>query len=129
MLREQAAGYSYRFKRLHRFSKHTYISSKLGIEGLPLDYNHERQAALVEGEALEEMFYGGKVDKKKSHQKMALEAVESLNEDQKAAFEEIKASIMDKSRGKRLFFIEGSGGCGIAFEFINNICLHFWSLR
>jgi hypothetical protein len=67
---------------------------------------------VVEGEALEEIFFGGKVDKKKTHQQVALEAVGRLNEDQKAAFDEIKASIMDKSRDNRLFFVEGSGGCG-----------------
>jgi hypothetical protein len=70
---------------------------------------------VVEEAALEEYFYGGKVDKQKTHQQFALEALGRLNDDQKSTFEEIKASIMDKSRDKRLFFIEGPGGCGKLF--------------
>lgn len=83
----------------------------MGIEGLPTDYDHDRQAAIIEGEALEDDFYGER-DRGESRQKIAMDAVMKLNDDQKAAFEEVKEALSKDNRGQKLFFLEGGGGTG-----------------
>lgn len=82
----------------------------LGIHGLPGDYDHDAQARLMEGESLEDDFYGDS-PRTISPQQLALEGVQKLNEDQLKAFTEIKTALVEKSP-ERLFFVEGAGGCG-----------------
>lgn len=90
----------------------------MGIIGLPADYDHDRQAAIVEGEALEEDFYGDK-DRGESRQKIAMDAVKKLNDDQRAAFDEVRNALAEDNMGQKLFFLEGGGGTGNKYFLFN----------
>lgn len=83
--------------------------SKIGLQGLPANYNHVEQAEEIEGAALDEEFYGDQ-PRTKMPQQIALENVEKLNDCQLSAFNEIKKAI-EECKGSG-FFIEGAGGCG-----------------
>lgn len=83
----------------------------MGLPGLPSDYNHEQQEELLESETILDDFYGSDTSRLKSPQQWAMEQIEKLNEDQRAAFETVKAAITGASNDK-LFFIEGDGGTG-----------------
>lgn len=85
----------------------------MGLSGLPATYNHETVSAEIEGEGLLDDFYGG-VNRKTTFRDVALAHLKKLNDEQRNAFEKIAEAInSEDSTGKRLFFLEGAGGCGM----------------
>jgi hypothetical protein len=93
----------------------------MGLTGLPPDYNHEEHAAEIEGNMLEDHFYGRDINKKNrpNPQRFALNQIARLNNDQRAAFDTIAAAL-SSCVGDRLFFIEGAGGTGKLEFFITH---------
>lgn len=84
----------------------------MGLSGLPATYNHETVSSEIEGEGLLDDFYGS-VNRKNSFRDVAMAHLEKLNEEQRAAFDQIASAIdSDEKEAKRLFFLEGAGGCG-----------------
>ena len=96
----------------------------MGLSGLPASYNHETVSSEIEGEGLLDDFYGS-ANRKTSFRDVALAHLEKLNEEQRAAFEHIASAIdSDDKETKRLFFLEGAGGCGMFMRCkvtINNV--------
>lgn len=87
--------------------------------GLPSDYDHEKVGAEIEGEELLDDFYGS-YKRHMTPQQVASDQISKLNKDQLNAFEMIAESLLKKpsnSRGLPLFFVEGSGGCGMQIVF------------
>jgi hypothetical protein len=85
----------------------------MGLEGLPADYDHEKVAEEIEGESLLDDFYGNEDRRKKSPQQLALEGISKLNKEQMEAFNQFQAALLSSVADKKLFFLEGAGGCGI----------------
>jgi hypothetical protein len=94
----------------------------MGLEGLPANYNYETVAAEIEGERLMEDFYGNE-DRRKSSQQIALEGISKLNNGQRQAFDRFKAALNNENGAKKLFFLEGAGGCGKCHIFFPINCL------
>ena len=84
------------------------------MKGLPADYNYEKQAELLEGEAVLDEFYGDDLTKKQSPRQIVWNQIRELNPDQRKAFETISEAINGMG-SQKLFFIEGAGGCGRFF--------------
>lgn len=82
----------------------------MGLHGLPNDYSFEEQANLMESEDIHDEFFGAD-NSFQSPQQFALHHIAQLNSDQKTAFQSISDAVMGKN-SQKLFFIEGSGGCG-----------------
>jgi hypothetical protein len=100
--------------------------SKMGLEGLPADYDHEKVAEEIEGESLMDDFYGNGDRKKKTPQQVALEGIAKLNPEQSKAFKHIKKALLDQDQDNKLFFLEGAGGCGEIFIYYFFL---FWLFR
>ena len=81
-----------------------------------MDYNFAQQAEALGAADLLDDFFGGET-LRNSPQKFVRDQVESLNADQRLAFDRISSVISDTGDQQRLFFVEGAGGCGI-FLFI-----------
>lgn len=80
----------------------------------------------MEEDTLWDDFYGSDRSKNKSPQQIVQEQISRLNPDQKTAFDIISTSIEKDDSEKRMFFVEGAGGCGIfIFIFILLTCLLF----
>jgi hypothetical protein len=100
--------------------------SKMGLEGLPEDYDHEKVAEEIEGESLLDDFYGNGDRRKKTPQQIALEGISKLNKEQTEAFKHIKKALVNQNHDNKLFFLEGAGGCGALFPFIlYSYCWYF----
>uniref|UniRef100_A0A914I8I8 ATP-dependent DNA helicase n=1 Tax=Globodera rostochiensis TaxID=31243 RepID=A0A914I8I8_GLORO len=89
-------------------------SGDVGLSGLPNDYNFDRQAGALQQATLLDEFYGDQQGRAKSPQQIAIEKIGLLNKDQRNAFNDISSAIRSAD-GQRLFFLEGSGGCGKTF--------------
>lgn len=76
-----------------------------------MDYNHENVGEILEADTILDDFYGGEQNRRKSPRSFVLEQIKLLNADQLAAFNRIKSAVLDNNPQK-LFFLEGSGGCG-----------------
>ena len=79
--------------------------------GLPEDFNLEQQTELLEEGGLLDDFYGDDRGRKRTPQEVVRSQLRQLNEDQRTAFDLISSAIMGRG-DKRLFFVEGAGGCG-----------------
>jgi hypothetical protein len=90
----------------------------MGLEGLPANYDHEMVAAEIEGEALMDDFFGNEDRRRKTPQQVALEGIAKLNNGQRRAFYRFKAALNNGIGAKKLFFLEGAGGCGKFCVFI-----------
>jgi hypothetical protein len=88
------------------------------LEGLPEDYDHEKVAEEIEGESLLDDFYGNGDRRKKTPQQIALDGISKLNPEQAKAFEQIKKALLNPNEEKKLFFLEGAGGCGTIINFL-----------
>jgi hypothetical protein len=86
--------------------------SKMCLEGLPDDYDHEKVAEEIEGESLMDDFYGNGDRRKKTPQQVALEGISKLNPEQTSAFKKLKYALTNSTAKNKLFFLEGAGGCG-----------------
>lgn len=96
----------------------------MGLNGLPADYNFQRQSEVIEAEVLNEDFYGSDITRRKSPRQIVLEHVKNLNKDQRKAFYTICDAVTGKS-DQKLFFVEGAGGCGknsIKLSFLKGRC-------
>jgi hypothetical protein len=76
----------------------------------PADYNHEEMEELIEGQMMDDEFYGIRSRRIHPHN-IALDFVRKLNPDQRYAFNVIQDAITSEG-GDRLFFVEGAGGTG-----------------
>jgi hypothetical protein len=94
----------------------------MSLEGLPADYDHEKIAEEIEGESLMDEFYG-KEDRRKKPQQIVLEGISKLNKEQTEAFNQFRAALLNSIEDKKLFFLEGAGGCGRTI--ISKICSSF----
>lgn len=65
----------------------------------------------MERDTLEADFYGGEKNRSKSHQSFVFEQIKKLNTDQLRVFRKIKSAVLN-NESQKLFFLEGSGGCG-----------------
>ena len=77
---------------------------------MPKDFDFEEQAHRIESDEMLNDFYGAETIRN-SPQQFVLDQVEKLNKDQRAAFDRISSAILDGDN-RRLFFVEGAGGCG-----------------
>ena len=82
----------------------------MGLPAVSSDFDFEEQAQRIESDELLNDFYGAE-RVRKSPQEFVLDQVEKLNKDQRAAFDRISSAILDGTN-RRLFFVEGAGGCG-----------------
>lgn len=93
---------------------------------MPKDFDFEEQAHRIESDEMLNDFYGAETIRK-SPQQFVLDQVEKLNKDQRAAFDRISSAILDGDN-RRLFFVEGAGGCGkfycslICYISVNKTC-------
>jgi hypothetical protein len=85
--------------------------SEMGLHGLPADYDHALLTEAMEAEDLWNEFYGAEKNSKNKPTQLALEQIERLNSDQKAAFQQVRNAIVGES-DQRCFFIDGDGGTG-----------------
>lgn len=83
----------------------------------PVDYDFDKQAEILDEDTLWDDFYGSDRSKNKSPQQIVKEQISRLNSDQRAAFDLITTSIEKADSEKRMFFVEGAGGCGISIFF------------
>ena len=88
----------------------------MGLPAIATDFDFEEQAQRIESDELLNDFYGAEKIRR-SPQNFVMDQVEKLNKDQRAAFDRISSAILDGS-GRRLFFVEGAGGCGNFFSFL-----------
>ena len=86
----------------------------MGLPAIATDFDFEEQAQRIESDELLNDFYGAEKIRR-SPQQFVTDQVEKLNKDQRAAFDRISSAILD-GRGRRLFFVEGAGGCGNFFS-------------
>ena len=70
----------------------------------------------MEKEILNDDFYGAEKSRR-SPQKFVVDQIRRLNEDQRAAFDQISTAL-NGSGVRRLFFVEGAGGCGTSIHII-----------
>jgi hypothetical protein len=89
----------------------------MSLEGLPADYDHEKIAEEIEGESLMDEFYGNEDRRKKSPQQVALEGISKLNKEQTEAFNQFRTALVNNIEDKKLFFLEGAGGCGMTSRY------------
>lgn len=67
---------------------------------------------IIGGEAFKEEFFAGQTGKQtRISQKIAIDGVKRLNDDQKAAFDRIAAALKGEI-AQKLFFVKGAGGTG-----------------
>lgn len=88
----------------------------MGLSGVPRDYNYDAMHEEIDGQLLEEIFYGANSRDKSTHE-IAKHYIGQLLPDQKKAFKVIANSILGKSN-RKLFFVKGSGGTGVVISFI-----------
>jgi hypothetical protein len=93
-------------------SDYIFSFSKMGLEGLPENYDHDKVAEEIEGESLLDEFYGNDKTRSKSPAQIALEEIKKLNPEQMQAFSQFKEALTNPLAEKKLFFLEGAGGCG-----------------
>ncbi|KAL3076362.1 hypothetical protein niasHS_011781 [Heterodera schachtii] len=87
-------------------------TNDVGLKGLPVGYDFQQQAQLLEQDNIFDSFYGEDAgQRRKPPQQVAVEQIGRLNPDQRDAFDEISASILGGC-DQKLFFLEGAGGCG-----------------
>ena len=98
------------------FYKYFAMCRDMGLPAPPMDYDFETQAETLGAADLLDDFFGGET-LRNSPQKFVRNQVESLNADQRLAFDRISSVISGTGDQQRLFFVEGAGGCGI-FLFI-----------
>ena len=89
---------------------------ELGLRAPPNDFNLEKHARAMENEILNDDFYGAEKSRL-SPQKFVVDQILRLNEDQREAFDQISAAL-NGSGARRLFFVEGAGGCGTSIQII-----------
>ena len=108
--------FHYRIYICLNFSLHNsfYPYSEMGLPAIATDFDFEEQAQRIESDELLNDFYGAEKIRR-SPQQFVTDQVEKLNKDQRAAFDRISSAILD-GRGRRLFFVEGAGGCGNFFS-------------
>ncbi|KAL3079415.1 hypothetical protein niasHS_013061 [Heterodera schachtii] len=90
----------------------TTNTNDVGLKGLPVGYDFQHQAQLLEEDNILDSFYGEDAgQRRKPPQQVAVEQIGRLNPDQRDAFAEISTSILGGC-DQKLFFLEGAGGCG-----------------
>ena len=82
----------------------------MGLPAVPSDFDFQEQAERIESDEFLNDFYGAE-KRRTSPQQFVFNQVQKLNKDQKAAFDRISSAILDGT-DRRLFFVEGAGGCG-----------------
>ncbi|KAL3118683.1 hypothetical protein niasHT_006511 [Heterodera trifolii] len=87
-------------------------TNDVGLKGLPVGYDFQHQAQLLEEDNILDSFYGDDAgQRRKPPQQVAVEQIGRLNPDQRAAFDAISTAILGGC-DQKLFFLEGAGGCG-----------------
>jgi hypothetical protein len=71
----------------------------------------EQQTEILEEGGLLDDFYGDDRGRKRTPQEVVRGQMKQLNDDQRKAFDRISSAITGRG-DKRLFFVEGAGGCG-----------------
>ncbi|KAL3110874.1 hypothetical protein niasHT_014811 [Heterodera trifolii] len=88
------------------------VPNDVGLKGLPVGYDFQHQAQLLEEDNILDSFYGDDAgQRRKPPQQVAVEQIGRLNPDQRDAFAMISTSILGGC-DQKLFFLEGAGGCG-----------------